>query len=138
MATFVFGIISVMGRSNSSTGSTTGGGRQLLRNGATVCSAGLPRTGAGGDLRRAAAAVPAGAKARDDPGLLFELPPPAGGCCLSVAILVVPTVRVVITFNKFVPLVKLDEFFTPMCSQWTCRRSRTTLTTSPYLETTPG
>ncbi|GJN41437.1 hypothetical protein PR202_gn00812 [Eleusine coracana subsp. coracana] len=34
----------------------------------------------------------------------------------SVAIPVVPTVRVVITFTKFVPLIEPEEFFTPMSS----------------------
>jgi ankyrin repeat domain-containing protein 13 len=32
---------------------------------------------------------------------------------MHVAIPVVPTVRVVITFTKFVPLIELEEFFTP-------------------------
>ena len=35
---------------------------------------------------------------------------------MQVAIPVVPTVRVVITFTKFVPLVEPEEFFTPMSS----------------------
>ena len=35
---------------------------------------------------------------------------------MQVAIPVVPTVRVVITFNKFVPLAEPEEFFTPMSS----------------------
>jgi ankyrin repeat domain-containing protein 13 len=35
---------------------------------------------------------------------------------VQVAIPVVPTVRVVITFTKFVPLVEPEEFFTPMSS----------------------
>jgi ankyrin repeat domain-containing protein 13 len=35
---------------------------------------------------------------------------------MQVAIPVVPTVRVVITFTKFVPLIEPEEFFTPMSS----------------------
>jgi hypothetical protein len=35
---------------------------------------------------------------------------------MQVAIPVAPTVRVVITFTKFVPLVEPEEFFTPMSS----------------------
>lgn len=41
---------------------------------------------------------------------------PTGTFPVKVAIPVVPTVRVVITFNKFVPLVEPEEFFTPMSS----------------------
>ncbi|KAL6657966.1 hypothetical protein ACP70R_005746 [Stipagrostis hirtigluma subsp. patula] len=41
---------------------------------------------------------------------------PAGTFPVKVAIPVVPTVRVVITFTKFVPLVEPEEFFTPMSS----------------------
>ncbi|KAG8080386.1 hypothetical protein GUJ93_ZPchr0007g4505 [Zizania palustris] len=41
---------------------------------------------------------------------------PPGTFPVKVAIPVVPTVRVVITFTKFVPLLEPEEFFTPMSS----------------------
>lgn len=41
---------------------------------------------------------------------------PPGTFPVKVAIPVVPTVRVVITFTKFVPLTEPEEFFTPMSS----------------------
>ncbi|GJN32438.1 hypothetical protein PR202_gb20948 [Eleusine coracana subsp. coracana] len=41
---------------------------------------------------------------------------PPGTFPVKVAIPVVPTVRVVITFTKFVPLIEPEEFFTPMSS----------------------